>query len=70
MGTRTVLSQGEVRPGIVQGQYWREDYPRRDRRYTSGSDGERISVYVVGGYKPAPTYGMTAIGKSESTVAQ
>jgi hypothetical protein len=59
MPTRTVLSQGEVRPGIVQGQYWREDHPRRDRFYTPGPDGEQVPVYVMGGYQPPATFGLT-----------
>lgn len=58
---RTVLSQGEVGPGVVHPQYWREDFPRTDRYYTIGRDGERVSVYVVGGYQPPTTFGMQGI---------
>jgi hypothetical protein len=44
---RVLLSQGEVRPGIVQGQCWREtDY---GPIYTPTPDGGRAPVYILGG---------------------
>lgn len=46
MRRSALVSQGEVRPGVVQGQCWRE---WKDRYYTIGLNGERIPVYVIGG---------------------
>lgn len=65
-GQRVVLSQGEVRPGMVQGQYWREDYPRRDRYYATGPDGERVPLHVLGGWQPPATFGVTFAEASEN----
>jgi hypothetical protein len=58
---RTILSQGEVRPGVVQGQYWREDHPRIWREYIDGPDGEKIEVSTLGGRQPPPTFGVTSL---------
>lgn len=69
MATRTVLSQGMVRPGVVQGQYWREDRPRTDRYYTSGRDGERVPVYVLGGYRPPSTFWVAPLRRADSRFA-
>lgn len=65
MATRTILSQGMTRPGIVHDQYWREDQPRTDRYYTTGPDGERVPVYVLGGYQPPPTFGVTPLSRAD-----
>lgn len=43
---RQLMSQGEVRPGMVQGQHWQESTPRQ--RSTVGPDGERVPIFVIG----------------------